>query len=59
METHVVEYTIKINFIYDNMFLALQIAGEGLLSLLFFIVNDSKKVMRLVILGAWGNCCFY
>jgi len=51
-QTCVVEYTIKINFIYNNTFLALQIPREGLLRLLFFIVNDSKKVMRLVILGA-------
>lgn len=55
METNVVEYTIKINFICDNTFLAVQIPREGLLSLLFFIVNDSKKLMRLVILGAWSN----
>lgn len=46
METDVVKYTIKINFNYDNAFLSLQIPREALLSLLFFVVNDSKKVMR-------------
>lgn len=55
METHVLEYTVRISFIYYNTFLALQIPGEGLWSLLFFTFNDSKKVMRLVIIGAWGN----
>lgn len=35
METHLVQYTIKINFLYDNTSLALQIPREGLLSLLY------------------------
>lgn len=57
-ETLILDYT-KINFIYDNACPALQTPREGLLSLHFLVVNDSPKVMRLVVLGAWGNCCFY
>lgn len=59
METPVLEYTTKMNFINGNTCPTLQIPREGLLNLHFFIVNDSPKVMRLVILGAWGNCWFY
>lgn len=52
-ETHVVEYTAKklISFMIIHTQHS-KSQERGLLSLNFFIVNDSPKVMGLVVLGA-------